>query len=65
MFDPAAMGTLLIGVELGTQTDTSHRRRRRPIVTPRRTHALRLALARRLRRIAAALERPMVGEVAR
>jgi hypothetical protein len=63
MFDPAAMGTLLIGLDGDRAT---HNHRRRQLVTAPRGHliGIRLALAGGLRRAAERLERPKVGEVA-
>jgi hypothetical protein len=63
MFDPAVMGTLLIGLD-ADQAETQTIRRRRSVAAPRREHAIRLALARGLRRAAALLEPRTVGEVA-
>jgi hypothetical protein len=63
MFDPAALGTLIIGLN-AERTEAQSHRRRRQITAPRRTLGLRIALANRLRRAAAALDRPPVHEVA-
>jgi hypothetical protein len=64
MFDPAAMGTLLIGLN-AVRAETQNDRRRRSVVARHREHlGLRVALARGLRRAAALLEQPSVGEVA-
>ena len=64
MFDPAAMGTLLIGLD-GDRAETHNDGRRRQAAAPHHyDDGIRLALARGLRRAAARLERPTVGEVA-
>jgi hypothetical protein len=64
MFDPAAMGTLLIGLN-AIQAESQDDRPRRVVPARRREPgAVRLAIARALRRTAAALERPTIGEVA-
>jgi hypothetical protein len=62
MFDPAVMGTLLIGLDaVRAETDTDGRRRRS--ATPRRARVgIRVALARALRRAASLLEQPSAGE---
>jgi hypothetical protein len=61
MFDHAAMGTLLIGLD-ANQNET--KRVRRPIAAPRRKGSIRLALANGLRRVAAQLQPQTVGELA-
>lgn len=64
MFDPAAMGTLLIGLN-AERAETRNDRRRRSVAAPRREPiGIRLALARGFRRVAALLDRPTIGEVA-
>jgi hypothetical protein len=63
MFDPAAMGTLLIGLDAG-QAESQTDRRRTSIGAPGRAHSIRLALVRGLRRAATALEPQAVREVA-
>ena len=55
MFDPAAMGTLLIGLDVD-QVQTQPDQRRRPVAAPRWNHVIRVALAQGLRRAAALLE---------
>lgn len=63
MFDPAAMGTLLIGLN-AERAETQHDRGRRAMTAPRHERVgMRMALARGLRRAAALLERTTVGEV--
>ena len=63
MFDHAAMGTLLIGLD-AYQNETHAKRLRRPVTTPNRQHSIRLALANGLRRVAAQLQPQGVGELA-
>ena len=63
MFDPAAMGTLLIGLD-PDQSKTGARGRTRSVDAPRRERSVRVALARGLRRAASALEPRTVGELA-
>ncbi len=63
MFDPAAMGTLVIGLN-ANQAQAQASRRRPSTAAPRRDHHVRVALARALRRAAAALEPRRVGEAA-
>jgi hypothetical protein len=63
MFDPAAMGTLRIGLDADQDATARRDRRRATAATARRKHVIRFALARGLRRAAAALERPNLGEV--
>ena len=63
MFDPAAIGTLLIGLD-GDQAERQTKRRRFAVAGPRRDQAIRLALARGLRRTAEALEPRTIGELA-
>ncbi|HEX2469362.1 MAG TPA: hypothetical protein VHK05_02140 [Candidatus Limnocylindrales bacterium] len=55
MFDPAAMGTLLIGLD-GVDPERQTTRRHRAITSPRRGQSVRAALAQGLRRAAALLE---------
>lgn len=64
MFDPAAMGTLIIGLDDAVQAETRTDRRARSVTAPRREPSLRVALARGLRRAAALLEPPTLGELA-
>ena len=64
MFDPAAMGTLLIGFN-AERAEAQGLRRRHPVAAPapgRKPLGIRLTLARGLRRAAALLDRPTVGE---
>lgn len=64
MFDPAVLGTLLIGLG-ANEAEARNYRENRPIASRRRARGdVRLALARMLRRTAALLDRPSVGEVA-
>lgn len=62
MFDPAVMGTLLIGLD-AINAESKTTRRPRPIRAPRRTTSVRAALAQSLRRVAALLEPQTVDEV--
>jgi hypothetical protein len=56
MFDPAAMGTLILGLN-AIDADARLDRRRRPAPAPRRARrGIRVALANALRQAAAALE---------
>jgi hypothetical protein len=71
MFDPAAMGTLLIGLNAvesearGLGERRSHRQGRSVTAGSRRGRAeVRMALARSLRRAAELIERPRVSEAA-
>ena len=64
MFDPGAMGTLLIGLN-ATQNDTDAKRARRSVAAPRRERSIRAALARGLRRGADLLQPQTVGELAK
>ena len=65
MFDPAAMATLLIGLDLADQGEAQSDRQRLRVAARRREHAgIRVALARGLRRAASVLDRPTVSEVA-
>ena len=64
MFDPGAMGTLLIGLD-ATQSETQTRRVRRSVAAPRRERSIRAALARGLRRAADLLQPQTVGETAK
>ncbi len=63
MFDPAAMGTLLIGLDLDG-ADGRPGRPGRSVAARRRDRSVRVALARGLRRAASALEPRPVGELA-
>ena len=63
MFDPGAMGTLLIGLN-AAENETPTRRVRRPVDAPRRERSIRAALARGLRRAADLLQPQPVGEFA-
>lgn len=65
MFDPAAMGTLIIGLN-ANKADADLDRRRRPAPRARRAHrGIRVGLANVLRQAAAALEPPAVRDTAR
>ena len=64
MIDPAAMGTLLIGLN-ANQHETSSRRVPRPATAPRRGRSIRAALASGLRRAADQLQPQAAGELAR
>ena len=64
MFDPGAMGTLLIGLN-AAQNDTDTKRARRSVAAPRRARSIRAALARGLRRGADLLQPQTVGELAK
>ena len=55
MFDPGAMGTLLIGLNVA-QDETKTKRVRRSPAAPRRERSIRAALARGLRRAADVLQ---------
>ena len=55
MFDPAAMGTLIIGLD-GIDAESQTTRRPPAITAPRRGPSVRAALAQALRRAAALLE---------
>jgi hypothetical protein len=63
MFDPAVMGTLLIGLEAVRAEANGERPRRSVAGRRRRLIGLRLTLAHGLRRAAALLEQPAAGEV--
>jgi hypothetical protein len=63
MFDPGAMGTLLIGLN-ATDNETDTKRARRSVAAPHRQRSLRAALARGLRRGADLLQPQTVGELA-
>jgi hypothetical protein len=66
MIDPGALGTLLIGLgAIEAEARVDQPRRHAAVARPHRTGAVRLAVARALRRAAAALERPAIREVAR
>ena len=62
MFDPAAIGTLLIG--LNAERAEAQNDRRSRAVPVRRSHrtAIRMTFASGLRRAAALLDRPRIGE---
>jgi hypothetical protein len=65
MFDPAAMGTLIIGLD-AAKADTQPDRLRRPApARARGRRGVRFALANVLRQAAAALEPSVVGDTAR
>ena len=61
MFDHAAMGTLLIGLD-AYQNETHTKRARRSITAPRRVRSVRVALARGLRRAADQIQPQAVAE---
>ena len=61
MFDHAAMGTLLIGLD-AYQNETHTKRARRSVETPRRERSIRVALARGLRRAADQIQPQTVAE---
>ena len=61
MFDPAALGTLIIGLE-AVRAETHDARPRPTPAAPRRALSIRWGLARGLRRAAAMLEPRPVGE---
>ena len=60
MFDPGAMGTLIIGLG-ATQSEDSAGRIRRPVQARRRKRSMRAAFARALRRAADLLHQPVGG----
>jgi hypothetical protein len=64
MFDPAVLGTLLIGLNAERAKALPDQRRRMRAAPRRETIGARVALAHGLRRIAAALDKPAVREVA-
>jgi 4'-phosphopantetheinyl transferase EntD len=65
MFDPAAMGTLIIGLD-AAKADTEPDRPRRLAPARRRGHRrARIVLANALRQAAAAPEPSVVGDTAR
>ena len=64
MFDPAVMGTLLIGLDGDRVKARDHRRHPAVAVAHRERLGLRQGLANARRRAAAVLDRPTVGEVA-
>ena len=64
MFDPGAMGTLLIGLN-AIQSETSTRRERRPVQARRRQRSMRAALAAGLRGAADLLQPEPVREIAK
>lgn len=62
MFDPAVMGTLLIGLN-AERAEAELDRRRPSVAAPRRESVgIKVAVARGLRRAAALLDRPTVRE---
>jgi hypothetical protein len=64
MFDPGAMGTLLIGLN-AERAEAENDRRRLSVEAARRDRpGIRVALARGLRRAAEVLDRPAVREAA-
>ncbi len=63
MFDPGAMGTLIIGLNAERAETHNDRRSRRAATQRREQVGLRVGLARGLRRAAALLDQPRVGEV--
>jgi len=71
MFDPAALGTLRIGLDAieaeataEARAEPRRDRRNRSIAAPRRARlGFRLTLARALRRAASMLDTPTIGEV--
>lgn len=64
MFDPGAMGTLIIGLD-AVRAEAQNDLRSRPVAVAHRNYVgLRVTLARGLRRTAELLERPTVGEAA-
>lgn len=68
MIDPGVMGTLLIGLDRNDpdqDPERAYHARRQPTARPRRSWNVRSTAARGLRRMAAILQRPVVGEVAR
>jgi hypothetical protein len=64
MFDPAAMGTLIIGLNAAREERPNRHRRRSITAVRRHVPGVRVALARGLRRAAEMLERPTLGEAA-
>jgi hypothetical protein len=65
MFDPAVMGTLIIGLNAAeAESRYDDERRPRRAAQRREGAGVRVAVARTLRRIAAAVEPQRVGEVA-
>ena len=64
MFDPAAMGTLKLGLDAAASESHADRPRRAATTRQRQPGTIRLALASGLRRAAAALEKPATSEVA-
>ncbi len=63
MFDPTAMGTLLIGLNLD-DPETQTYQRRAAAAAPSRAHGVRMAMASALRRAAVLLEPRTFGELA-
>ena len=63
MFDQAAMGTLLIGLNAyQSESETETKRVRRSVSTPRGERSIRVALARGLRRAADQIQPQTVAE---
>jgi hypothetical protein len=62
MLDPAAMGTLLIGLDIEQHDQSRSDHRRRPVAAPRRKLFIRFAPLRGLRRAVSALARPTASE---
>ena len=63
MFDPGAMGTLLIGLK-AAQNEAEAGRVRGSVAPPGRGRSVRAAIASALRRVADQLQPPTVGEPA-
>jgi len=61
MFDPAAMGTLLIGLD-AHQNETHTKRARGAVTAPRRERSIRVAVARGLRRAADQIQPQTIAE---
>ena len=61
MFDHAAMGTLLIGLD-AYQNETHTKRAPRSVTAPRRERSIRVALARGLRRAADQIQPQTIAE---
>jgi hypothetical protein len=66
MMDPGALGTLRIGLDaLAADARMDQPRRAAPTARRKSPGVVRLAVARALRRAAAALEQPAIREIAR
>lgn len=63
MFDPGAIGTVLIGLN-ALENETPTKQARRSVAAPRRERSIRAALARGLRRAADQLQPQTVRELA-